>query len=249
MALLGFAFFRSDNVFAHTEHITKCLCHNYLHHPIEVCSDNDSYKVGHQSHLNSGFDILGRCPVEPSPTPVPPTPTPEPKFHSQCREFSCVQVEGEGESICETDKDCEPQITPTPTPTETPRQPDPGSCNGCGNQPSAFMCPDGKVLEGPKALFVHRAGESATVTWFRTSGNEATIVDRVTGHTVWEFSVRDLQSFDWNSFTIHALNPNLGYDFGVYQHNNCGDGTVAVAVVVDGPKPVTYPFSFWEVWK
>jgi len=148
---------------------------------------------------------------------------------------------------CETELiACEPEVTPTPM--EEKRQPDPGSCNGCGEQPSAWMCPNGKVVLLPKALFVHRTPTEATVTWFRTAGDEATIVYRVSGHDGWnENSVRDLKTFDWNSFTIQALDPNTAYDFGVYQHNGCSDGSIAIATVVDGPKPVTYGFSHVEL--
>lgn len=52
----------------------RCLCHNAQNNPHEVCSDDDSYKEGHENHLESGFDILGQCPV----TTISVTPTEAP---------------------------------------------------------------------------------------------------------------------------------------------------------------------------
>jgi hypothetical protein len=58
--------------------VTKqCVCHNVRNNPVEICTDDDSYKVGHGAHLDSGFDSFGTCPdttVTPTPTENEPTP-------------------------------------------------------------------------------------------------------------------------------------------------------------------------------
>lgn len=58
--------------------VTKqCICHNVQNNPVEICTDDDSYKVGHGAHLDSGFDSFGACPgtiVTPTPTENEPTP-------------------------------------------------------------------------------------------------------------------------------------------------------------------------------
>lgn len=51
----------------------QCICHNVQNNPVEVCSDDDSYKEGHENHLESGFDTYGACPAQPSPS-ISPTP-------------------------------------------------------------------------------------------------------------------------------------------------------------------------------
>ena len=178
-------------------------------------------------HLKCGNECVKEERVCTTPTPAP-TSTPEPT------------------SVPEPTPTVEPEVTPTPVP-DSPWEP--GNCHGCDEKPTAYQCPNGKVLEVPQALFVHRAGTEATVTWFRTAGDQATILYRETGTNGWQHALRDIQNKDWNSYTIYALNPVLGYDFGVYQHQGCGDGNVVVPVVVDDPTPTTFSFSHWELVK
>jgi len=129
-----------------------------------------------------------------------------------------------------------PSATPTPevTPTPVPEVSDGGSCNGCGQVPTAYQCPNGEVKQLPQALFVHRKGTQARVEWFRTGGDQVTILYKEVGASNWEHALRDQPNRDWNSYTIYALNPVLGYTFGVMQHDGCGGGEIAVAEVIDG---------------
>jgi len=57
-----------------------CVCHNVNNNPVELCADDDSFKEGHQNHIDSGFDILDVCPAVavPSATPTPSTFVPSP---------------------------------------------------------------------------------------------------------------------------------------------------------------------------
>lgn len=173
----------------------------------------------------------------------------EPVFHSVCRENSCVQVEGEGESNCKIDTDCFSEEV-TPTPTETPRSADPWDCskdNSCEKKPEPPVCTDGTVLQLPANFHVVRDGEQATVKWFGTGGNMADVYFKEVGQANWTHAIGDVPNKEYNEVVVHSLNPALGYEFGVRQHNGCGGGQTATSVVVDGPEPVTFPFSFW-IW-
>ncbi|OGK55807.1 hypothetical protein A3J15_03855 [Candidatus Roizmanbacteria bacterium RIFCSPLOWO2_02_FULL_38_10] len=45
------------------EHETVCFCHNVLHNPVTICTDDDGLIQGHTAHVQNGSDILGECPV------------------------------------------------------------------------------------------------------------------------------------------------------------------------------------------
>jgi hypothetical protein len=52
---------------------------------------------------------------------------------------------------------------------------------------------------------------------------------------------------NFNEYTIHLLNPKLGYLFGLQQKTGCGGGQIVTAVVVDGPFAKLFPMSYW-IW-
>lgn len=148
------------------------------------------------------------------------------------------------EGVQKSDEDC-PEVTPTPS--EEPGQPgNPPTFAGSSTEPP--VCPDGNTINLPANPHVLRAGESATVNFFLTEGDSANIYWRVVGQKDWQHSVADVKpnSDNFVSYTIHNLDANLGYDFGVQQKKGCGGGQLVTAVVVDGPQPQLFHFSYWE---
>jgi len=213
-----------------------CICHNWLHNPTTVCAALPSILAGHGGHLISGFDKWGAC--------VVPTPTPEPVYHSVCREYSCVQVEGEGESICKVDKDCEPEASPTPEPY---REPAPQPCNGCGGEPVAPTCTgDPDITVAPINFFIERKGVEAIAKWIPTGGSEANLYYKEVDQKGWTHAVRDEKND--GDIVVGGLNPKLGYTFGLQQRFHCGDGMTVTAVVVDGPSSQIFRVSEYLTW-
>jgi len=172
------------------------------------------------------FPNLPQC-QEPSPTPSPsPSPSPEPE---ECDE-GYVLVEDE----------CVPEEQPSPSPepvVETQGQP----------APTAPVCPDGNTTNVVANLHVLRAGSDATVNFFITEGNNASIFYSVVGQPHWQYAVADVKpnADNFVSYTIHDLDPNLGYDFGAQQRFGCGGGQTT-GVVVDGPVTQLFNLTYWE---
>jgi hypothetical protein len=125
-AIGAVAFFSSASVSPKAKATVEvCFCHNVNNNPITVCTDNQGLINGHQNHVDSGMDTLGRCVVTPTttPTPIPTvtvTPTPE-------------ECHGNGEKACPTPTPTtEPTVTPEPT--QAPGNPgNPGGGGGPGD--------------------------------------------------------------------------------------------------------------------
>lgn len=110
---------------------------------------------------------------------------------------------------------------------------------------AAPQCQDKTPLILPSNVHVVRNGANATVNFFTNSSN-ANIYYKEVSSTVWQHSVRDISvTGGYVSYTIKALNPALGYTFGVQAANSCAGGETVLAVIVDGPKDVTFPLSYW----
>src|SRR3990167_2257306 len=171
------------------------------------------------------FPNLPQC-QQPSPSPSP-SPSPEP----YCEDENALNYDEKGE--CEY-----ASPTPEPTPVVENNQP---------SAPSAPVCPDGNTTNVVANLHVLRAGTDATVNFFVTEGDNASIFYSVVGQPHWQHAVADVKpnADNFVSYTIHDLDPNLGYDFGVSQHFGCGGGTTT-GVVVDGPATQLFNLSYWE---
>jgi hypothetical protein len=142
--------------------------------------------------------------------------------------------------------------TPPPPPVDTtpaPEQPrnEPGL-----SEAKAPSCTDGSTILLPANFHVERSGESATLKWFQTQGDQVNIFYKEVGQTGWTHSVGDVTAKagafpdNYNEFTVHGLNPSLGYTFGIMQKHGCGGGETVTAVVIDGPQSRLFPFSYWE---
>jgi hypothetical protein len=176
---------------------------------------------------------------------------------TRTRTRTCQNYSGYGQNECsyagqsQTDTDsrkCEIEIAcPTPTPTVTPTvtpvpgQPDPGSCNGCDQKPTAFICPDTSVAVVPTNPNVTRKGADATVQYVPTAGDKVNYYWKELGASSWQFAAGDQPNNGY--FVIHALNPNLGYVFGIQQSNGCSGGVLVTAVVIDGPAWLPHLFT------
>lgn len=186
------------------------------------------------------------CPT-PSPTP---TPTPEPTMIGLCREDSCVQVECDQDecvSECQSDKECLPDPTPTPTPEPTPEpSPDPGPCVTCAKE--APVCADGNTTQPADNAHVIRDGADATVNFFIKEGDSANLYWKLVDATDWEHAVADIHgnSDDYVSYTVHDLDPALGYTFGIQTKYGCGGGPIT-SVIIDGPAPKLFRVDYY-IW-
>lgn len=130
--------------------------------------------------------------------------------------------------------ECRIDVTPTPEP-ERPTTP-----------AGAPQCTDSTPLVLPSNVHVVRSGADATVNFF-TSSKNANIYFKEVNSSSWQHAVRDISvTGGYVSYTIHDLNPALGYTFGVQAANSCAGGETVLAVVVDGPQSFTFPLSFWE---
>lgn len=193
------------------------------------------------------------CPtptVTPSPTPtvmITPTPTQDP-----CDQETLLKISYDEGPYPEVD----PCATPTPEVTPTPVACT-GECGGSSPRPEgekstteAPVCTDGTTVKLPANIHVLRHGDGATVNWFQTQGDKATIYYKEVNASDWQHSVRDIDANgrkdNFVSVEIGGLDPKLGYTFGVMQHQGCGGGQTVTAVVIDGPEPVLFNFSYWE---
>lgn len=143
----------------------------------------------------------------------------------------------------------EPEPTPTSEPEPTPEI-TPIPHEDALTVPSgpfyAPTCPDGSTILLPANPHVFRAGEAATVKWWPTEADQVNLYYKEVGQANWTHAVGDLPND--GSYTIHGLNPTLGYVFGIQQKHGCGGGETVVAVIVDGPTARLFPFSYW-MWQ
>lgn len=146
------------------------------------------------------------------------------------------------------------EVTPTPTvePTPTTTPTSDGQSDGKSSNPDATkapVCPDGKTVSVPANPHVWRNGASATVNFFITEGDSADVVYKEVNASDWQHAVANLKpnADKFVSVDINGLDPELGYTFGVRQRTGCGGGETITAVIVDGPEPTLFQFSYWEV--
>jgi hypothetical protein len=138
-----------------------------------------------------------------------------------------------------------PEVTPRVTPTPVPYQPAwPQPCNGCTGTPVAPTCADSSTILLPANFFVERAGKDAILKWWPTQGSQVNVFYKEVGQSGWTYGVGDLPNN--GEYTVHALNPGVGYTFGLVQKTGCGGGQLATAVVVDGPQHKLFSMSYWE---
>ncbi len=146
---------------------------------------------------------------------------------------------------------CEPDPTP------------PQECKdvgfGCNGSPSfphdqgVPTCTEGNTINLPANVHVIRSGSDATVNFFITEGDSANVYWSVVGQPHWgnssasEFPDGVKPNSDkFVSYTVHNLDLQMGYDFGVQQKQGCGGGQTVTAVVVDGPISTTFQYNYWE---
>lgn len=154
--------------------------------------------------------------------------------------------------------DDEPSVTPTPDPVVTPS---PVLGNGgtpptfAGSSTDPVQCGIGETTNVVANPHVIRNGADATVQGFITEGDSVNIYWSVVGQSHWgnssagEFPEGVKANADkFFSYTIHNLDANLGYDFGIQQKQGCGGGRV-IEVIVDGPKSHLFQLSYFEYTK
>lgn len=157
----------------------------------------------------------------------------------------------ENDFLIDKDHPCPPEESPTPSP-EPSVEPSPEATTEAKiNEPSGNVttpqCPDGNTTNVVANPHVLRAGSDATVNFFITEGDNASIFYSVVGQPHWQHAVADIKpnADKFVSYTIHDLDPNLGYDFGIQQRQGCGGGKTT-AVVVDGSATQLFKLSYWE---
>lgn len=118
-----------------------------------------------------------------------------------------------------------------------------------GSSTEAPVCPDGNTVNVPANPHVLRAGEKATVNFFITEGDSADVVYKEVNASDWQHAVSNVKpnADKFVSVEISGLDPQLGYTFGVRQRIGCGGGQTITAVIIDGPEPTLFQFSYWEV--
>lgn len=133
----------------------------------------------------------------------------------------------------------EPEPEPSPTPTEEPRT---------TTEASAPVCPDGVLALVPQNPHVVRNGGDATVNAHIPEGNIVNVYFRENDAEGWQHAARDIQvEGGYVSYTIHDLDPALGYTFGIQAANGCAGGETVLAVIIDPPaNGALFPFSYWE---
>ena len=125
--------------------------------------------------------------------------------------------------------------------------------------PQAPICPDGnttnvvanpQVARGVKDVNGVVDLSKATVTWFKTEGDNASIYYKEVNASNWQHSVRDIKTTDLKdnfvSVTVNDLDPNLGYTFGIEQKTGCSGGQTIIAGIIDGPATQLFGLSFYE---
>lgn len=183
-----------------------------------------------------------------SSTPTPtstsseePTSTPTPEPEDVCVNIEDVQEEVP-EGYYEDDGYCyEREESPTPTPSQTPTI---TSTSTTG----APVCPNNQPILVPTNPHVVRNGTEATVKAHIPEGNVVHIYYKLNSDSGWTHAARDIPvSGNFLEYTIHDLDANQGYTFGIQSANSCAGGETILAVIVDPPaQGVVFPFSFWE---
>jgi hypothetical protein len=141
------------------------------------------------------------------------------------------------------DADCEFPPEPTPTPP-----PPPPVTNGGNGEPGAPVCTNGVPAVTPANFHVVRNGSDATINAHIPEGDHVNVYFRENDEVGWTHADRDIPvTGNYVSHTIHDLDPNVGYTFGLQAANGCAGGEVLLAVVIDPPAyGVIFPFSYWE---
>lgn len=138
---------------------------------------------------------------------------------------------------------------PTPTPSVAP------CTENCGNPPTfagssteAPVCSDGSTTSVVANPHVVRSGTMASVNFFITEGNSANIYYKEVGAADWQHAVSDVKPNGDNfvSYTVHDLDANLGYTFGIQQKVGCGGGQIVTSVIVDDPISRTFNLSYYS---
>jgi len=175
-------------------------------------------------------DYAGVCQEEPVPTPTPtvtPTPTDTPKDY--CDTLEGTQAE---------DEDCPEEQEPTPTPE--PRLPDqPLTPAGAGPAPA---CGNRSIALVPQNFHVLRNGSEAILKWVPTGGDLVNVYYKELGQSSWTHGLGDQTNDGY--LVIDHLNPNLGYEFAVQQHEGCGGGELSPKAVVKDP-----PTAQWTLFQ
>jgi hypothetical protein len=193
--------------------------------------------------------------ASPTPSPSPsPEVSPSPSSDPCVEEYNPAWVEDQ--PICpspspspvpceQTEEGC-----PSPTPEATPE----AQLGGGGGSASAPTCSNGNTANVPAWPHVARSGERAVVNAFITEGDNAQIYWKVVGQSNWQYSSAQSNpdgvkpnADKWIDYTIHGLDPALGYTFGISQHSGCGGGDIVTAVIIDGPASRTFSVSYYEL--
>lgn len=170
-----------------------------------------------------------------------PTSTPIPTINP-CLEWpeACISV-----TPTITIEPTEPVASPSAMPTEEVKHED--NHVGGTSETKAPQCPNGETTNVVANPHVFRSGSDATVNFFITEGDSANIYYSVVGQSHWGNAVSNIKANSDNfvSYTIHDLNPQLGYDFGIQQVRGCSGGKTT-AVIIDGAITKLFQLSYWE---
>lgn len=163
-----------------------------------------------------------------------------------CTKWSERQVCTEYENTC-----TEPEVTPTVTPTQTPEPTTVPTRLTSDTSNPHIECVAKTPEKLPREGHVIRNGSEATVKAFIPEGDKVNVYFKENSSNTWDHAERDVQVIDDGQrrveVTIYALNPALGYTFGVQAVNACNGGEI-VAVIVDPPAyGEVFTFSYWEV--
>lgn len=169
-----------------------------------------------------------------------------------CLDWDEREVCTEYENTC-----AEPEVTPTvtPIPTDSPKEDvEDGNFDDTRNNPIACVAQIPHLL--PRDIKVDRNGSVATVSAVIPEGDKTNIYFKENSSATWTHAKGDVPVIvlaDGQrgiNDKVEALNPSLGYTFGIQATNACAGGEIVLAVVVDPPAfGQTFYFSYWEVLK
>ena len=92
-----------------------------------------------------------------------------------------------------------------------------------------------------------RNGSEAVLKWVPTGGELVNVYFKEVGSAGWTHAVSNEPNDGY--LVVDHLNPNLGYEFAVEQHEGCGSGQLSPkAVVVDPPtsKWTLFVQNYWS---
>lgn len=215
---------------------SPCMRGNQFRFCLLQGSGSSCSPLGNIQTRDCGQPLPTPTQVPPTPTPVPPTPTPTETPKEECEEGYHEVYVGYEQEVEVTE--CVPDEQPTPTPiVPTPTFSQPGS----GGAP---VCTDLSTILLPANFHVIRNGSFATLKWWPTQGAQVNVYYREVGQSGWQHALADQPNN--GELLIGALNPSLGYEFGLQQKQGCGGGQLATAVVVDPPAHgQIFWFSYW----